>query len=266
MSLHLLAGSFAEEGGAVTLDADVMEKEEGRGLVPTTHDTDREVHVVTTAPPLNIPNHHSLLKEYLLPEALLTKDFRGQKHFFEGDGGSERGSTKPSSSSRIGKEPPTHTAPPKAQGFPDTANSLAGRPATSPTVSVAPSSPTLPGLAAQAALLNHGGRTTSRLEEGWTTNSLTTPVLRPSAAPHPSSGEASRAAASPSALTTSPAKVATAARESNAAPRRAVTPVTSSSTGDVDYETISSTIITTTIITTTQTPGLAVQSTTMLLR
>uniref|UniRef100_A0A3B3R744 Seizure related 6 homolog n=1 Tax=Paramormyrops kingsleyae TaxID=1676925 RepID=A0A3B3R744_9TELE len=167
---------FPEEGGAVTLDADVMEKERGRGLVPTTHDTDREVHVVTTAPPINIPNHHPLLKEYLLPEALLTKDFRGQKHFFEDDGGSERDSTKPSSSSRVVKEPPTHLAPPEARDFPDIAYSLAGRPATSPTVSVAPSSPALPGLAAQAALLNHGGRTTSRLEEGWTTNSLTTPV------------------------------------------------------------------------------------------
>uniref|UniRef100_A0A3B3R648 Seizure related 6 homolog n=1 Tax=Paramormyrops kingsleyae TaxID=1676925 RepID=A0A3B3R648_9TELE len=229
-----------------------MEKERGRGLVPTTHDTDREVHVVTTAPPINIPNHHPLLKEYLLPEALLTKDFRGQKHFFEDDGGSERDSTKPSSSSRVVKEPPTHLAPPEARDFPDIAYSLAGRPATSPTVSVAPSSPALPGLAAQAALLNHGGRTTSRLEEGWTTNSLTTPVPRTSAAPHPSSGETTQAAASPSALTTLAAKVTTATRDG---PRHEVTPVTSSSTGDVDYETISSTIITTTIITTAQTPA-----------
>ncbi|XP_048857518.1 LOW QUALITY PROTEIN: seizure protein 6 homolog [Brienomyrus brachyistius] len=240
------------------------EKEGGRGLVPTTHDTDREVHVVTTAPPLNIPNHHPLLKEYLLPEALLTKDFRGQKHFFEDDGGSEQDSTKPSSSSRFIKEPSTHRAPPEARDFSDIAYSLAGRPATSPTVSVAPSSPALPGVAAHAALLNNGGRTTSRLGEGWTTNSLTTPVL--SSAPHPSSDGAARPASSqqpvtvttsltPSALTTSAAKVVTAAREPNAGPHREVTPVTSSSTGDVDYETISSTIITTTVITTAQTPA-----------
>lgn len=58
-------------------------------------DTEREFHPVTTASPVNIPQHQPFFERLLLHENLLTRDFQGYQHFFQGDGSA--GSTVPGS-------------------------------------------------------------------------------------------------------------------------------------------------------------------------
>eukprot|EP00066_Takifugu_rubripes_P006446 XP_003971244.1 PREDICTED: seizure protein 6 homolog [Takifugu rubripes] len=61
----------------------------------STLDTEREFDPVTTASPVNIPHHQPFFKSLLLHEHLLTRDFQGYQHFFQGDG--SMGSTVPGS-------------------------------------------------------------------------------------------------------------------------------------------------------------------------
>ncbi|XP_044057676.1 seizure protein 6 homolog isoform X2 [Siniperca chuatsi] len=66
--------------------------ESGASLYPTTQDTGRRLPMVTTAPPVNIPNHHPLYRNPPQHRALLGP--HGQLNYFEDSGGS---SSHPSS-------------------------------------------------------------------------------------------------------------------------------------------------------------------------
>ncbi|XP_063750529.1 seizure protein 6 homolog isoform X2 [Eleginops maclovinus] len=72
-----------------------------------TQDTESEVHSVTTASPMNIPNHQPVLKGMLLHEQLLTRDFQGDQRFFRSDGSVAAYSTMPGSD----LDPVTHVVP-----------------------------------------------------------------------------------------------------------------------------------------------------------
>uniref|UniRef100_A0A8C9TTM4 Seizure related 6 homolog n=1 Tax=Scleropages formosus TaxID=113540 RepID=A0A8C9TTM4_SCLFO len=98
-------GTLVPEG-ARFIQAD--NEDEGRSPAPTTHDADRGAPVVTTAPTFNIPNHHPLLKGFLLPGALLTRDFRGQQRFFE-EGRAMDGHPEMLASTRSNSPSPTTT-------------------------------------------------------------------------------------------------------------------------------------------------------------
>ncbi|KAM7399866.1 hypothetical protein PAMP_019107 [Pampus punctatissimus] len=60
--------------------------ESGASLFPTTQDTGRRLPVVTTAQPLNIPNHHPLYRNAPQHQAPLST--HGQPYYFEDSGGS----------------------------------------------------------------------------------------------------------------------------------------------------------------------------------
>ncbi|XP_062263072.1 seizure protein 6 homolog isoform X2 [Platichthys flesus] len=66
-----------------------------------TQDTEGEVHLVTTASPMNIPNHRPVLKGMLFHEHLLTRDFQGDQHFFMRDGSVAGYPTMPGSMSAL---------------------------------------------------------------------------------------------------------------------------------------------------------------------
>ena len=66
-----------------------------------TQDTESEVHLVTTASPMNIPNHRPVLKGMLFHEHLLTRDFQGDQHFFMRDGSVAGYPTMPGSMSAL---------------------------------------------------------------------------------------------------------------------------------------------------------------------
>ncbi|KAM9729487.1 seizure protein 6 homolog isoform 2-T2 [Menidia menidia] len=61
------------------------------------HDTESEIHSVTTVSPVNVPNHHPVFKGLLLPEHLLTRNFQGDQHFFRQDGSVAAHPTMPGS-------------------------------------------------------------------------------------------------------------------------------------------------------------------------
>ncbi|KAI3353932.1 hypothetical protein L3Q82_005132 [Scortum barcoo] len=66
----------------------------GASLCPTTQDTGRRLPVVSTAPPVNVPNHHPLYRN--LPQHQAPLGPHGQPNYFEDSGGS---SSHPSSQS-----------------------------------------------------------------------------------------------------------------------------------------------------------------------
>ncbi|KAL4657306.1 seizure protein 6-like isoform X4 [Arapaima gigas] len=58
--------------------------------VESFQDRDDRFHSITSGPKASVPYHRPFLKGFLLPEALLTKDFRGDQQFFEDSEGSPR--------------------------------------------------------------------------------------------------------------------------------------------------------------------------------
>lgn len=103
-------------------------------------DTEREFHPVTTASPVNIPHHQPFFKSLLLHEHLLTRDFQGYQHFFQGDG--SPGSTVPGSLSapdsgdQVTQSVPHEDAP----AYSDIATTATAA-ATSPLTTFSPTTP-----------------------------------------------------------------------------------------------------------------------------
>ncbi|XP_034540434.1 seizure protein 6 homolog isoform X2 [Notolabrus celidotus] len=99
-----------------------------------TIDTESEIHVVTTALPMNVPNHQPVLKGLLLHEHLLTRDFEGEQQFFGRDGSVAAYSTMPGDT--VTQLVPHEEAP----AFSDIA-STATAAATSPLTTFSPTTP-----------------------------------------------------------------------------------------------------------------------------
>ncbi|XP_061904057.1 seizure protein 6-like isoform X3 [Entelurus aequoreus] len=77
---------------------------------PSTEDTEGDVPWVTTASPINSPDHHPVLKGLKIHEHLLLRDFQGDQHFFRNDGSVVAYPTMPSSASDS-VQPVTQTIP-----------------------------------------------------------------------------------------------------------------------------------------------------------
>lgn len=92
------ASGGSEDGLSITPGGHV---ESGASLYPTTQGTGRRLPVVTTAPPLNVPNHHPLYRNAPQHQALLSP--HGQPYYFEDSGGS---SSQPGFSTPPSRTPP----------------------------------------------------------------------------------------------------------------------------------------------------------------
>lgn len=107
-----------------------------------THDTEGEVHSVTTVSPINMPNHRPVFKGLLLHEHLLTRDFQGDQHFFRKDGSVAGNPTMPGfvSAPNAG-DAVTQVVPHEdAPAFSDIATT-ATEPGTSPLTTYSPITP-----------------------------------------------------------------------------------------------------------------------------
>ncbi|XP_036379542.1 seizure protein 6 homolog isoform X2 [Megalops cyprinoides] len=265
-------GPPLEKKNAVSQKGVAMESEGGHRTYVTTIDPQREseVHVVTTASPPDLPHHRPLFKGFLLHEALLTKDFRGQQHFFTEDGVAE-GHPTPAPSSHLAGDTYTQVVPHEdAPAFSDVVATTATVAATLPMTTVATITTALP----ISVAAKDGGRAPAVEKAAATTGSLTTPVAHASEPPFrrddpalatpmvegPPLPDTVTVATSlaPPALTTAGGKGEADTRgptvEHDTGPSGEAAATTSSSSGDVDDETMTTTIITTTIITTMQTP------------
>lgn len=194
--------------------------ESGTSLYPTTQDTGRRLPVVTTAPPLNIPNHHPLYRSPPQHQALLSP--HSQPHYLEDSGG------------------------------PDAHTTLAGSISNS---QFAGSQSTVPHDNAPAAFSTPEGD-----ERAKTLDMQSTPVMHTSApnpytsTPYPATAAGLR---HPERPTITPMAVTTvlekdAEKPDHMAEREGKL---SSTFADVEEETTTTTITTTTIITTMQSPG-----------
>ncbi|CDQ87181.1 unnamed protein product [Oncorhynchus mykiss] len=258
-SVCVVPGSYSEDGTSVTQRG----QSEGGGPspYPNTRDTDRGIPLVTTAPPLNVPNHHTLYKGFLLQESL-----QGQRHFFEDSGGVDTHPTMPPSGPHFARDPSsTHTVPHKEElAFSNVASTTTiVATATSP---LATQGSSVPGgrvsVTQRGALTNSRGRRTE--EEADAMDTLTTPVMHTSALPPHSNthnlsapmGDRHSEVPSPSTMT--PPVLTTlvekdkgkSAEHNMSHASDGVAMDTSAVSGDVDDETTTTTITTTTIITT----------------
>ncbi|KAM6983253.1 seizure protein 6 homolog isoform 1-T1 [Tautogolabrus adspersus] len=138
-----------------------------------TMDTESEIHVVTTASPMNVPNHQPVLKGLLLHEHLLTRDFQSDQHFFRRDGSVAAYSTMPGSVSA--GDPVTQLVPhEEAPAFSDIATTATAA-ATSPLTTYSPTTPGPPMSLSQ----KESSRTSKTKEQDQiqpTMDSLTTQV------------------------------------------------------------------------------------------
>uniref|UniRef100_A0A3Q2NST9 Seizure related 6 homolog n=1 Tax=Fundulus heteroclitus TaxID=8078 RepID=A0A3Q2NST9_FUNHE len=201
-----------------------------------TQDTESEVHLVTTASPMNMPNHRPILKGLLLHEHLLTRDFQGDQRFFRTDGSVAGDPTMPGfvSAPNAGDAVTQIVPHEDAPAFSDIATT-ATEPATSPLTTHSPTTPgppvSLPQKKSAKEKMNDSGNLVP------TTDSLTTQVT-----PH------SRGPGTPVASLSSQEKDFLLD----------ATPKPSSTISEKEQEstsTASMTVITTTTITTMQTSG-----------
>lgn len=152
----------------------------------STLDSEREVHVVTTVSPVNIPNHQPVFKSLLFQERLITKDFQGDQHFFRRDGSVAGYSTPPGSvSASDARDVITQLVPHEdAPAFSDVATTATVA-ATSPRTTFFPTTPKLPiSLPHKKSLKD---RTRGEDKHAPTTISLTTqapPNVRSSTSEH----------------------------------------------------------------------------------
>ncbi|CAB1348058.1 unnamed protein product, partial [Coregonus sp. 'balchen'] len=261
-SVCVVPGSYSEEGTYITQRG--QSESGGPSPYPTTQDTDREVPLVTTAPPLNVHNHHPLYKGFLLQESL-----QGQGHFFEDSGGVETHPAMPPSAPDFARDPAIHTVPHKdALAFSDVASTTTTvATATSPLATQGSAVPEGRVSVTQRGALTNG-RERRTEEEADAMDTLTTPVMHTSAPP-PRSNTPNLAAPignrysevptastmTHPALTTLVEKDAGKSEEHNMSHASdGVAMGTSAVSGDVDEETTMTTITTTTIITTMQNP------------
>lgn len=168
--IPLLSGPYKNDGiSERTLDPD-------RDLFThlSTQDPDSEVRLVTTAQPMNGPNHRPFLKGLLLHEHLLTRDFQGDQHFFRRDGSVAAYPTMPGSvlASDAG-DPVTQLVPHEdAPAFSDIATTATAA-ATSPLTTFSPTTQR-PSMSLLHKSSKDNTRGVGKLEP--TTDSLTTQV------------------------------------------------------------------------------------------
>uniref|UniRef100_A0A3Q2Q6X7 Seizure related 6 homolog n=1 Tax=Fundulus heteroclitus TaxID=8078 RepID=A0A3Q2Q6X7_FUNHE len=147
-----------------------------------TQDTESEVHLVTTASPMNMPNHRPILKGLLLHEHLLTRDFQGDQRFFRTDGSVAGDPTMPGfvSAPNAGDAVTQIVPHEDAPAFSDIATT-ATEPATSPLTTHSPTTPgppvSLPQKKSAKEKMNDSGNLVP------TTDSLTTQVTPHSRGP-----------------------------------------------------------------------------------
>ncbi|XP_058483961.1 seizure protein 6 homolog isoform X1 [Solea solea] len=140
-----------------------------------TQDTESEVHLVTTASPVNIPNHRPVLQGLLLHEHLLTRDFQGDQHFFRRDDSVAAYPTMPGSMSALeAEDPATQLVPHEdAPAFSEIATTATVA-ATSSLTTFSPTPPKPPMSLPQTKSTKERTMEADMAEP--TTHSLTTPV------------------------------------------------------------------------------------------
>ncbi|XP_071328063.1 seizure protein 6 homolog [Trachinotus anak] len=90
--LLVLAAALTKTGAKASASRDVLSitpgapPENGASLYSTTQDTERRLPAITTAPPLNVPNHHPLYRNP--PQRRAPLGPHGQPNYFEDSGGS----------------------------------------------------------------------------------------------------------------------------------------------------------------------------------
>ncbi|XP_051902279.1 seizure protein 6 homolog isoform X2 [Hippocampus zosterae] len=144
LAVWLLAAAVAESHGRGPNESDgtrwrTVALNRGHITYPSTADTESEVHWVTTALPMNSPDHRPVLKDMMLHEHLLMRDFEGDQHFFRSEGSYP---TRPGSASASDVlHPVTQVVPHEdAPAFSDIA-STATAAATSPLTTFSPTTP-----------------------------------------------------------------------------------------------------------------------------
>ncbi|KAK5623857.1 hypothetical protein CRENBAI_002744 [Crenichthys baileyi] len=230
---------------AKTLDGD-------RGLLThlPTQDTESEVYSVTTASPMNMPNHQPILKGLLLHEHLLTRDFQGDQHFFRKDGSVARNPTMPGFvSAPNGGDAVTQIVPHEdAPAFSDIATTVT-EPATSPLTTHSPTTPGLPVSLPQKKSAKEKMQDSGNLVP--TTDSLTTQVTPYSRGPGtPVASLSSRER--DSLLDGTPGPFSTIKEKDKLNPDSLISKIPSSFHEEVTS--VGSTTVITTTITTMQTP------------
>nr|XP_057932935.1 seizure protein 6-like isoform X2 [Doryrhamphus excisus] len=176
LSLWLLAAAAATIHGRGPKETDGMRRtldvNKGHMTHPWTEDTEGEVPRVTTASPINSPDHRPVRQGLGLHEHLLLRDFQGDQRFFRSDGSVAALPTMPGSAPNAVR-PVTHGVPHEdAPAFSDVA-STATAAATSPltTFSSTTPRPLMPLLQASSGDETRGGD-----QPMPTTHSLTTQV------------------------------------------------------------------------------------------
>ncbi|XP_077403119.1 seizure protein 6 homolog isoform X1 [Vanacampus margaritifer] len=147
LAVWLLAAVVATSHGRGPNESDdtrgrTLDLNRGRITTPPTEDTESEVHWVTTALPINSPDHRPILKGLMLHEHLLLRDFEGDQHFFRSDGSLATHPTRPGSvyASDVAR-PVTQVVPHEdAPAFSDVA-STATAAATTPLTTFSPTTP-----------------------------------------------------------------------------------------------------------------------------
>ncbi|XP_036392253.1 seizure protein 6 homolog [Megalops cyprinoides] len=257
---------YPEQVDAVSPRGDVLERDGGRSPYPTTYDMEREIPLVTTVPPLNVHNHHSLFKGFPFHEAPPISSLQGQEQIFEDGRGVDRHSTAPAENRHPAGHPLTRLVPHKdVPAFSDLAVTTATKAATPPMATTGSALHKLQVQGVVQGIASKKDGTLMTEHEAVTSDPLTTTVLRTSDLPPLNNsptrgGPSEREVVGPAlpVLMSSGRKDAAAtqepAGEQNPGPVSEVTAVMSLSSGDTDEETTTTTIITTTIITTMQTP------------
>ncbi|XP_028277223.1 seizure protein 6 homolog [Parambassis ranga] len=224
----------------------------GRDLIThsSTQDTESEVHSVTTASPVNIPNHQPVLKGLMLHEHLLTRDFQGDQHFFRKDGSVAAYPTMPGSVSALNAgDTVTQLVPHEdAPAFSDIATTATAA-ATSPLTTFSPTTPGSLVSLPQKKSSKEKTRGADRAEP--TTDSLTTQVMpnNRGSENNPRGSQPQRWSAFPVEAATAPSSVRI--EEARETARKSKTSPSASQEGG--STTMSTTVITTTTITTLQT-------------
>ncbi|XP_061155507.1 seizure protein 6 homolog [Syngnathus typhle] len=137
LALWLLASAVTTSRGRAPNDGDGT-LNRGHVTYPSTEDTESEVHWVTTALPINSPDHRPVLKGLMLHEHLLLRDFEGDQHFFSSDASMSAYQTRAGSDVAY---PVTQVVPHEdAPAFSDVA-STATAAATSPLTTFSPTTP-----------------------------------------------------------------------------------------------------------------------------
>ncbi|XP_061659300.1 seizure protein 6-like [Syngnathoides biaculeatus] len=176
LALWLLAAAVATSHGRGPNESDGSRWRTGdlnRGHVshPSMGDREGEVIQVTTALPINSPDHRPVLRALMLHEHLLLRDFEGDQHFFRSDGSAAAYPTRPGPvSASDAAHPATRVVPHEdAPAFSDIA-STATAAGTSPLTTFTPTPrPLMPLLQKSSEEIKQGG---GELEP--TTQSLTT--------------------------------------------------------------------------------------------